>query len=240
MSTLLIDAGNSRTKWALLEHGRWVQQGVSDHSGLSAALGKLSAPTRVLASNVAGAVLAQSLTELCARWQIVPEFIRAAAQQCGVFNGYGQPEKLGSDRWAALIAAWHIERRACLVVNCGTATTVDALSADGEFLGGLILPSITLMQQSLLAGTAQLREVDGEVSDFPRNTADAIFSGTVAATVGAIQRQYALLAQPAAPCLLSGGAADLIAMQLEELPLVQLDNLVLHGLQLIAEETETR
>ncbi len=240
MNTLLIDAGNSRTKWALLERGRWVQQGVSDHPGLRAALDKLPAPTRVVASNVAGAAVAESLTEVCARWQIVPEFIRAEAQQCGVSNGYESPEKLGSDRWAALIAAWHIERRACLVVNCGTATTVDALSADGEFLGGLILPGITLMQRSLLTGTAQLRDIDGAVSDFPRTTADAIVSGAIIATVGAILHQYALLAMPDAPCLLSGGAADSIALHLEELPLAQLENLVLHGLQLIAEESETR
>jgi type III pantothenate kinase len=239
MSTLLIDAGNSRTKWAELDHGRWTGTGVSDHAGLAAALAGLSTPNRVVISNVAGHDVAQVLQQACADWGVTPELIRSPARQCGVSNGYAEPERLGSDRWAALVAAWHIERRACLVVNCGTATTVDALSEQGEFLGGLILPGIALMQHSLLTGTAQLRAGNGAVSDFPRTTADAIISGAIAATVGAILHQYTLLARPDAPCLLSGGAADLIDPYLEELPLAHLDHLVLHGLQLIAEESET-
>lgn len=240
MSTLLIDAGNSRAKWAELKHGRWTSQGVSDHDGLATALAGLSAPHRIVISNVAGPAVAHVLRQISAGWGVTPEFIRTPTRQCGVSNGYEEPERLGSDRWAALVAAWHIEQRACLVVNCGTATTVDALSDGGEFLGGLILPGIALMQHSLLTGTAQLRDGNGAMSDFPRSTADAIFSGAIAATVGAILHQYALLARPDAPCLLSGGAADMIEPCLAELPLAHLDNLVLHGLQLIAEESETR
>jgi type III pantothenate kinase len=237
MSTLLIDAGNSRIKWAQLAQGRWTRQGADEPAEALAAWSGLEAPARVVVSNVAGPLVQQTLVRACAGWRLAPEFIAARARQCGVSNHYQQVEALGSDRWAALIAAWHIERRACLVVNCGTATTVDALSEAGEFLGGLILPGITLMQQSLLARAAQLREAPGVVCDFPCNTADAIVSGAVAATVGAVLRQYALLDSPQAPCLLSGGAAGQLLDSLAELPLAQVDNLVLHGLQRIAEET---
>ena len=76
-------------------------------------------------------------------------FIGAREKQCGVRNGYAKPAQLGSDRWAALIAAWHLVQRKCLVVDSGTATTIDTLSGQGEFVGGLILPGVELMQRSL-------------------------------------------------------------------------------------------
>lgn len=122
------------------------------------------------------------------------------------------------------------------MVNCGTATTVDALSGTGEFLGGLILSGIALMQRSLLNNTAQLGLLQGEACDFPRNTADAIASGVLYATAGAIQHQYALLAERhVTRCIVSGGAANIILPQLG-LAAEQVDNLVLKGMQLIAQD----
>ena len=167
------------------------------------------------------------------------EFISAKAEQCGVRNAYDQPAQLGSDRWAALIAAWHHEHAACLVVNCGTATTIDALSGAGEFLGGLILPGVDMMRHSLAAGTAQLEAVEGSWREFPRNTADAMTSGAIQATVGAILRQHELLGVPGARCLLSGGAADSVQPHLG-VPLLRVDNLVLQGLQIIGQESLQR
>jgi type III pantothenate kinase len=162
-------------------------------------------------------------------------FVAAQAELCGVRNLYDQPEQLGSDRWAALIAAWHQVRRACLVVNCGTATTIDALSAQGEFIGGLILPGLTLMQQSLSQGTAQLSVSKGVVQNFPRNTADAIASGVLRATLGAIEHQFTLLqVDGEAVCILTGGAADPL-MHFLQMPVQFEKNLVLKGLQLIGE-----
>ena len=66
--------------------------------------------------------MTQRLRVAVAEWTCPLEFVTATAVQCGVRNGYVQPERLGSDRWAALIAAWHLVQDACLVVNCGTAT----------------------------------------------------------------------------------------------------------------------
>ena len=160
----------------------------------------------------------------------------ARSGQCGVRNGYEQPERLGSDRWAALIAAWRHVRGACLVVNCGTATTIDALSAQGEFLGGLILPGVSLMQHSLATNTAQLDAEQGVLRDFPRNTADAIHSGILRATLGAVRHQFGLLQARGGPvhCLLGGGAVDVVRPHLD-LPAERMDNLVLQGLQIIGE-----
>lgn len=233
---LLIDIGNSRCKWARIENGMQTRQGVAgnaDWQALQQSFVELSAPSRIIVSNVGGEEMAQRLRELCARWAAPVEFVVARGEQCGVHNRYEQPERLGSDRWAALIAAWRRMRRACLVVNCGTATTVDALSASGEFLGGLILPGVTLMRHSLLHNTAQLNDASGRLQDFPCNTADAIRSGVLRATLGAIQHQYALLGDGGG-CVLSGGAAEEIQAYLG-MPVERVDNLVLEGLHIIGE-----
>lgn len=238
---LLFDAGNSRCKWAWIENGSWLREGVFLNTDVEAwqklkvTFSVLAAPEKILVSNVAGAAMEKNLRELCAVWTLPPEFIVAQAEQCGVYNAYEQPSQLGSDRWAAVIAVWQRVGGACLIVNCGTATTVDALSARGEFMGGLILPGMELMQRSLLNNTAQLGLENGGLRSFPRNTADAIVSGVIRATTGAILYQYNLLAaQGAAHCIVSGGAASGLLPHLSmEAELV--DNLVLHGLQIIGQ-----
>ena len=236
---LLVDMGNSRCKWALVRDGGWVHQGVAGNTewmALQHAFAALPPPSRIVASNVAGEAMAQRLRAVCAGWACQMEFVTARAEQCGVRNGYQQPERLGSDRWAALIAAWSQRHGACLVVNCGTATTVDALSAQGEFLGGLILPGTGLMQHSLATNTAQLFAEQGTLQDFPRNTADAIYSGMLRATLGAIRHQFELLQSRygSVHCLLGGGAAGVVQPHLD-LQLERMDNLVLKGLQVIGE-----
>lgn len=236
---LLLDVGNSRCKWALVQDGKWLQQGAVGNTEwvvLQHAFAALPTPARVLASNVAGEAMAQCIRTVCHRWACPVEFVTARAGQCGVRNDYEQPERLGSDRWAALIAARHRMQDACLVVNCGTATTIDALSTQGEFLGGLILPGASLMQHSLATNTAQLAAEQGMLQDFPRNTADAIHSGMLRATLGAIRHQFGLLQARGGPvrCLLGGGAAEVVQPHLE-LPAERMDNLVLQGLQIIGE-----
>jgi type III pantothenate kinase len=116
---------------------------------------------------------------------------------------------------------------------------VDALTAQGKFIGGLILPGVYLMRQSLLGNTAQLEVEDGVLCEFPLNTADAIHGGILRATLGAIEHQFARLTLQGANvrCVLSGGAADRVHAHLA-MPLDCVDNLVLHGLQIIGESKE--
>ncbi len=239
---LLLDAGNSRCKWALVENGVWVRQGVADNAdwpSLRDNLQQQAPPSLLRVSNVAGAAMAQNLRELGESWSCSVQFAVAQAEQCGVRNLYEQPAQLGSDRWLALVAAWHRTRSACLVVNCGTATTIDALSGSGEFLGGLILPGMDLMRYSLMGSTAQLAQRnprEGELREFPRNTQDAIFSGAMRATIGAVRQQYALLAGlQETRCIVSGGAAAAIQPHLG-MVCERVDNLVLHGLQITGQE----
>ena len=240
---LLIDAGNTRIKWSVVDgSGGWLRSGnlpVGQASELPKLFADLQGVQQIWVSNVAGEEIALHIRDIFAGRLIQPRFIVAQEAQYGVRNGYSSAAQLGSDRWAALIAAWHLVQGKCLVVNCGTAITVDALSAQGEFLGGLILPGIELMQHSLAVATNQLKTGQvgqGKYIQFPQNTADALFSGAIQAGCGAIQRQHALLGDAGAPVVLSGGSAGVLQENLN-LPLRVVDNLVLQGLLLISQES---
>jgi len=161
-----------------------------------------------------------------------------------VRNAYTTASQLGSDRWAALISAWDIVKGKCLVVNSGTATTIDTLSEHGEFVGGLILPGLELMQRSLSDATDQLNSTQGEYATYPLNTADAVYSGAIQAICGAIERQYNLLGDDSAQLLLSGGSAALLQPYLNQklfrvTPRI-VDDLVLRGLLVMAQETGSK
>lgn len=240
---LLIDIGNTRVKWAVARPqavaGAWFASGALAHAELAA----LATPwqtlpiTQAWVANVAGAAIGAGvgtvLASACPQAG-APHWFRSQPACAGVVNGYRDPGQLGCDRFASLIGARHrYPGQPLLVVTAGTATTVDALDASGRFIGGMILPGLRTMAQSLAVNTAQLPAVDDVRSErlFADNTQDAIVSGCIHAQVGAILQAHAQM--PAALCVLSGGAAPYIAPQLP-LACERIDNLVLCGLQVAA------
>lgn len=254
---LLIDAGNSRIKWALVRgedslcsgdlptvQAERLSQAIADQLALGNPGTGLHDIQQIWASNVAGEDCARHIRNIGSGGSGQIHFVVARESQCGVHNGYSNPSQLGSDRWAALIAAWHLVQGACLVVNCGTATTIDTLSGQGEFVGGLILPGVELMQHSLVAATDQLQAAPGEYARFPQNSADAIYSGAIQASCGAIERQYDLLGDDSVTLVLSGGAAGELQPCLDRdrfgAPPRIVDNLVLQGLLLMVKEKNGR
>lgn len=238
MSILVIDAGNTRIKWGLHVNGHWLAQGwtATAQPHLDSQLGKLPAPEKIIVSNVAGSAAAQAIENTCNTWKMAPYVVRAQPDQCGVRNGYAVPQQLGSDRWAALIAAHHLyPGHDALVVQIGTAVTIDTLAADGRFQGGLILPGLSLMLDALARNTAGLALQSGKFAILPDNTADAMFSGAANAIAGAVERSYRQLAKHPI-CLLSGGDVDIL-LPLLSIPAQKVDNLALEGLLRIALET---
>jgi len=236
---LAVDAGNTRIKWGVHDGNSWQTKGwvaTADVTGLGDAWKDLAAPEQIVASNVAGPQVAMQMEEACNGWPARMQWVVAVESQCGVSNGYEIPSQLGSDRWAALIAARAIAPEGCVVVNAGTAMTVDGLTADGVFIGGLIVPGLATMLRALAENAAAIGEGGGHYRDIPRNTPDAVYSGALSAMVGAVWHMNALLAgeiKRAPTCLLSGGDAQLL------LPLLSgktrmVDNLVLDGLIRIA------
>jgi type III pantothenate kinase len=250
---LLIDAGNTRIKWALAAAGAslgaWHAQGAHLHAdaadfpaALNAALaappaaGALPRIGRVLIANVAG----QAVRDMLASWLAAPElaitaesieWFASVPQRAGVRNAYRNPAQLGCDRFAAAIGAHALcPGKAIVVANCGTATTIDAITADGTFLGGMILPGLGLMATSLAKNTAQLPQIKAGSKlpeGFADNTDDAILTGCLAAQAGAIERAFEL--HQAVECIISGGAAPYVAPAVP-VPHRHVENIVMIGL----------
>lgn len=242
--TWYVDIGNSRIKWAPLKGkklaaGKSYQRTTAGHAeDLDAAWGNLSAPKEVVCSCVAGEAFEQAMTTWCQQvWELTPVFIRATQQAMGVTNAYVEPEQLGADRWAAIIAAHQMNPKATCVIDCGTAMTVDVIESDGQHLGGLIIPGTQLMADSLFARTAMTAE-DSEGDNttlFARHTADAIKGGALYATIATVDRLYsdvaAALGKPIEAVITGGGAQEILPL-LSLKPTYEPD-LVLQGVRLI-------
>ncbi|MGN6650204.1 type III pantothenate kinase [Trinickia sp.] len=277
---LLIDAGNSRVKWALADtHGLFLNNGVFAHTFDAPSVGRgeparagdgpvpvpapapllghhiadewtdLPAPGGAWISNVAGEAAGERVAALIdAHWPGLPRtFIRACERQCGVVNGYAAPERLGSDRWAGLIGAHAaFPGEPLLIATLGTATTLEALTADGRFVGGMIAPGWSLMMRSLGEHTAQLptlaadsgRPLAGDTLAhwFADETRQAMTAGSLLAQAGLLERAWRELCrawgQPVR-LVVSGGAASDVAGALD-VPHTRHDTLVLSGLARIA------
>ena len=255
MSFLAIDIGNTRLKWAqyaapepgaaLLAQGAVFLETIDELAEKEWC--GLSPPTAMLGSVVAGDAVKRRVEEQLELWDhIEPRWVVSSNAACGVRSAYDHPSRLAADRWVALIGARaHVvasgRRRAALVVMVGTCVTVDALDADGHFLGGLILPGFGLMLRALEQGTAGLKVPTGEVVDFPTNTSDALMSGGAHAIAGAIERMHrklTFLSGGVEPMrLMTGGAAVKLA-EINELHFEMVESLIFDGL--LALEAEQR
>lgn len=237
---LLVDVGNSRLKWARLDAtGPLAPGGVFAHAQV--ALGDaLAREWRDLADieavHVASVVEPAREDELAAivreRFGLGAQFARSPAAALGVRNAYAQPARLGVDRFLAMVAAQAAAPRLQVLASVGTALTIDALAADGEHLGGVIVPSPLLMRRAVIAANARVElRAEGRYRDWPASTDDGVYSGALQAAAGAIERFRAALAKrcgaPAA-LLLGGGGSDELAPLLPAAQRVH--DLVLQGL----------
>lgn len=232
---LLLDLGNSRLKWACADnnqiqlgqtllHGEITPQMLRD-------LWRDLRPEKIGVSCVGKAELLNIITNVMNElWQNISITVAITQSHAfGVTNGYLQPEKLGVDRWLALIAVRQKTNLPICVIDCGTAITVDVLNEQGVHQGGLICAGLTLMKTALAFNTADL-----PLANSPHNvglaieTEAAIYNGTLFAACGLIER--VMQQQPANTALfLTGGDALIISEQLAR-PLTLETDLVLQGL----------
>lgn len=240
---LLIDLGNTSLKWATWgSGGGTAMRSLCHHGGLPldlhAAWESLPAPERILVGNVAGDALGAELIRACqAHWGIAPRFARTRAECCGVRVAYAEPERLGVDRWLALLAAHRDCASTALIVDAGTAVTYDALLADGRHLGGLILPGMRLMREAVLTRT-QIPPVVPEESPEPwaRDTATAVANGAIQAPAALTERLWDRLRDQAdaePELILTGGDGERLLAALYR-PARLVPDLVLRGLALLA------
>ena len=238
---LAVDAGNTRVKWGLHEERSFAQEGWCGHAELEqldARWESLDAPDAVVIANVAGEAIGAYLGRCCKRWGQEPVWVQGRETQCGVTNSYDEPAQLGPDRWAALIGAHATQSGNCIVVCMGTATTIDALTSSGVFLGGMILPGMDMMHESLATGTARLGPEHGELVAFPRSTKDAITTGAIRATCSAIGHmvdEMRLAGHENAVIVATGGAASAFSSACRH-SLMFSEKLVLRGLVCIGED----
>lgn len=250
MTFLALDIGNTRLKWAFYAAPRpgaaLLAQGAEFLENIDkladGAWRSLPAPAQVLGCVVAGDALKRRVQEQMDLWDVVPQWVVASEAEAGLRNGYDHPTRLGADRWVAMIGAYHHmlaqgAPRPMVVVMVGTAVTVEAIDADGKFLGGLILPGHGIMLRALESGTAGLHVPTGEVREFPTNTSDALTSGGTFAIAGAVERMVQHVrahcgAEPA--CIMTGGAGWKMAPSMTR-PFELVDNLIFDGLLRMAQ-----
>lgn len=240
---LLIDIGNTSLKWAIGDSGSLGEmRRVRHHGGLPidlhAAWEQLEPPVRVLVGNVGGSGMAETLERACCSyWNREPIFAATQREACGVRIAYERPERLGVDRWLALIAAHRVCEGPVLIVDAGTAVTYDLLLGDGRHLGGLILPGIEMMRDRLLTGTHIPQVEPEELADpWAADTATAIAAASIQAPSALAERLFDRLAEQAGltpRCILTGGDADRLIAALG-FPVQQSPDLVLRGLALLA------
>jgi type III pantothenate kinase len=244
---LLVDLGNTRVKWAWLAGGELLEPGALAHAGLdpdrlAARIAAGRTTRHVCLASVAGAGFTAALDAALGRVTGAPvRQVHTGRAAAGVRNAYTEPRQLGVDRWLAMLGAYARLRSAVCVVDAGTAWTVDLVDANGDHLGGLIVPGPELMRRSLVGATGGIdtavRLLPGAaaaVGAWGRDTEACMRNGAQRAGVCLVEssiRDFAQRQGQAPTLVLTGGdAPGLLAML--SVPAQHRPWLVLEGLAL--------
>lgn len=242
---LELDAGNTRVKWRLQAGAGdgGIVRGVFTHGGqfTDALWQQIALPDgvslqSVCVTSVAGDALLQSLLRYSeAQWQQPLSVACVTPQQAGVQNAYADYSRLGVDRWLAILAAFNRKPGAHLVIDCGSAVTVDLVSASGCHLGGYIVPGLQLMRRALFKDTDAVQVAEGVVGKDcapGKNTDEAVNHGLplmVAGLVAEAKARLAALSSGDIHIWVTGGDAKKVLALLPE-SAVYCQDLVLDGL----------
>ena len=238
---LLLDGGNSQLKWAWVHGGQIGEIGRAPYRDL----GKLGEEWRARSDGISriigSAVCGEAKKALVAAQLPQPiEWLASMPQGLGIRNHYRNPVEHGADRWFNALGARRFSSHACVVVSCGTAVTIDALTEDNHYLGGTIMPGFHLMKEAMAQKTANLNRPIGRVYPFPTTTANALASGMMDAVCGSILLMHARLQEKVGAgrqvdVVLTGGGAAKVAQALPSAFTLDntvkiVDNLVIYGL----------
>jgi len=218
---LLVDIGNTRIKWTLSLAGVLSEQSVVRHAGgLAVVLNQywvnLPAPEKVvIASGLASSQTQDIDVWVRQQWQCPVIYLNTPKTEHGVTNAYADYKDLGIDRWLGLLACQHFINGAACVIGCGTAVTVDAIRADGQHLGGCILPGLELMRSSLnQTGKINIEgQASNDLSSVNASTKAGVYCGTLYAVSKAIDAIIDDMNNELAgdvQCIITGGDAGTI------------------------------
>lgn len=250
---LVIDAGNSRIKWATSDKEIFEFGGAHTYKNrefvelANEVWGNLEKPSGVYIANVAGLGLAQQLTLWVEKhWQCPIVFIKPLLSGYGINNQYATPFELGADRWADAIAAWKKCQHAVAIFDAGTSITLDIIDAQGNLLGGTISPGINMMIDSLLKGAVGLRETldlnyntmrGADLVLSGRDTKENILSGCLLPAIAFMEMSAIKLQEKfnePFKCFVTGGDSEILMPHLSDL-FEHHPFLVLEGVSKIAE-----
>ena len=243
---LLLDAGNSRFKWAELRNDKLSALRSESYDAEDKAQAVIQAwqnvkPKRILAVSVLGDRFKWTLSKWAlSHFDIDIEFVETQKASHGVQIAYVDPQRLGVDRFVALVGARHYVHTASVIIDCGTAVTLDAITSQGQHLGGLIFPGLQTMRNSLVAKTAAIRKSDQpkDLPLFAKDTVEGVSSGTLRAAAAAIDQlgvsMAAELDGPVTRILCGGDASELMPWLTQEYRHDPM--LVLKGLALFASD----
>ena len=243
MSALWLDLGNSRWKLGVGTAdalGPVSTGAYDDASGLEAALsGAGGVIDRLVVASVAGPSIGPPfIAELERELGLAAHVVDSTQTMPNVRTGYRRPEQLGVDRLLAMVAARAYSGGPLCVIDAGTAVTLDFVNADGQHLGGFILPGLRMFRDCLLANTAIPRDdiVHGE-DVLGRDTPTAVALGARYAVSGIVETfvcgSRALFPSHEVGIVIGGGDADQFTPLLPQ-PCSKLEHLVLRGLAVIA------
>ena len=244
---LLIDAGNSSLKWVLSTQANLLNiakaqypENITEHFFIEN-WKNIEKPVKVFVSCVANDLVWQEMDKACQQlWSINAKRVIASEKSFDLINAYEEPSSLGSDRWCAMIGAYHEIDSDFIVVDCGTAITIDVVNQSkknhtGKHLGGYILPGITMMKNSLDTQTAAVKVDSNMIKPAltPANTTKGCVNAAV--YLAAVKLIEAIFEQQSGTyvCVLTGGDAELIA-ELLSIKYVMMPDVVLRGLAYIA------
>ena len=250
---LVVDVGNTQTHFGavrdgvIVEHWRFATVRSSTSDELGATLRNLLELRGLGFADVSGSALSATVPELAPQWvQTARRYLDhemlvvGPGLRTGMPIRMDNPRELGADRLVNAVAAWARFGTACIVVDFGTAITYDVVSADGEYLGGIISPGIEISLEALARRAAKLSQIElGEPrSLIGKNTADAVRSGIVFGFAGQVDGIVARLRDELgveAPVIATGGLAHhLVPAFTASIDIVD-DLLTLEGLRLIWE-----
>ena len=238
---LLLDAGNSKLKWAWVENGAFHEVGRAPYRDLSR-LGEEWAARGGEDVKIVGCAVCGDAKKALAEAQLMRpvEWLASMAQGLGIRNHYRNTAEHGSDRWFNALGSRRFSRNACVIVSCGTAVTTDVLTDDDHYLGGTIMPGFHLMKEAMALKTANLNRPIGKVYPFPTTTSNALASGMMDAVCGALMVMHGRLKnkigsdKPVDVVITGGGAAKVVQALPEAFVLDNtvkiVDNLVIYGL----------
>ncbi len=177
-----------------------------------------------------------ALREMAARWFTVPTVVVEPGIRTGMPVLYDNPKEVGADRIVNAVAALDLFGGPAIVVDLGTATTFDAISAKGEYLGGVIAPGIEISMDALFAHAAALRRVElvAPRSVIGRSSIESMQAGAIFGHAGLVDGVCRRIEAELGPCavIATGGLGGLVAPHAETVAHYE-PWLTLHGLQIL-------